>query len=730
MGIRGEPRTPEDPAQGKVWRSIVDLLGKPGAENDFVSVDDKERPLFASHPWSLQGGGAVELKTAIEAASDHCLRDRIESIGFMAITGEDEAYVATNAYWDRLAADQRGFGTGNVVRDWQASAAESVAFPYVDIAGKLRPQVLSENGRVFAHFWPLRQPLKNRLMFGKLPEESGLEWHEYRFFSEARYRSTLLIAFAFVATHNHFVLDRGGKVFNRSAPVIKLQPDATEEDHLELLGLLNSSMACFWMKQVFHCKGSTVDDKGARQTTVPFEDFYEYTSTGLQELPVCGSKPMGLTVGLDAAASDQKALSPPHLLELDPGNLCDAESKRLSYEAALRRCIALQEELDWVTYSAYNILEEDLSYHGEKLPEIELGERAFEIFLARRIASGEAETTWFARHGSTPTTEIPGHWPQDYRVLVERRIEAIESNRSLRLIEQPEFKRRWNTEPWDKQVENACRAWLLTRLEAESLWPRSTPGFLSCAQLADQVRGASDVHAVAEAYTGRTDFDLTKHVADLVAGDSVPSLAIQRFKASGLRKHQDWKETWELQRQEDEIDARTELPQDHPEHLSDVEAKVLKREQVRDIAVPPKYSTGDFASSVIWRSRGKLDVPKERFISLPGSEREGDDTLVVGWAGWNHLEQVKALASYYTDRKEQDGWAAERLAPLLTAIRERLFWVKMWHNDIDPEFGTRMGDTYEAFVASEAAALNLTVEQIDAWEPPAKRKSRTRRAKN
>ena len=29
-------------------------------------------------------------------------------------------------------------------------------------------------------------------------------------------------AFAFVATHNHFVLDRGGKVFNRSAPVIKL----------------------------------------------------------------------------------------------------------------------------------------------------------------------------------------------------------------------------------------------------------------------------------------------------------------------------------------------------------------------------------------------------------------------------------------------------------------------------------------------------------------------------
>ena len=69
-------------------------------------------------------------------------------------------------------------------------------------------------------------------------------------------RTPLSIVFADVATHNHFVLDRGGKVFNRTAPVIKLPPGATEDDHLALLGLLNSSTACFWMKQVFHNKGS------------------------------------------------------------------------------------------------------------------------------------------------------------------------------------------------------------------------------------------------------------------------------------------------------------------------------------------------------------------------------------------------------------------------------------------------------------------------------------------
>ena len=76
--------------------------------------------------------------------------------------------------------------------------------------------------------------------------------------TESRSRSLC----GFVATHNHFVLDRGGKVFNRTAPIIKLPADATEDDHLALLGLLNSSTACFWMKQVFHGKGSSGIGRG------------------------------------------------------------------------------------------------------------------------------------------------------------------------------------------------------------------------------------------------------------------------------------------------------------------------------------------------------------------------------------------------------------------------------------------------------------------------------------
>ncbi len=43
------------------------------------------------------------------------------------------------------------------------------------------------------------------------------------------------------------------------------------------------------------------------------------------------------------------------------------------------------------------------------------GERAFEIALARKMASGETDSTWFERHGSTPITELPAHWPDWYR---------------------------------------------------------------------------------------------------------------------------------------------------------------------------------------------------------------------------------------------------------------------------------------------------------------------------
>jgi len=71
------------------------------------------------------------------------------------------------------------------------------------------------------------------------------------------------------------------------------------------------------------------------------------------------------------------------------------------------------------------------------------------------------QTNWFERHGSTPITEIPQHWPEDYRRVVLRRIEIIEQSASIKLIEQPLCKRRWNLSTWEELEQDAVRDWLL-----------------------------------------------------------------------------------------------------------------------------------------------------------------------------------------------------------------------------------------------------------------------------
>jgi hypothetical protein len=91
------------------------------------------------------------------------------------------------------------------------------------------------------------------------------------------------------------------------------------------------------------------------------------------------------------------------------------------------------------------------------------------------------------------------------------------------------------------------------------------------------------------------------------------------------------------------------------------EAKRRKHEEIGDIPVPPKYKTADFQSTTFWRLRGGLDVARERFVSFPHGARDADPSLPVLWAGHDHLAGARAIAAWYFERKDTDGWPAERL---------------------------------------------------------------------
>jgi hypothetical protein len=696
MGIQSESQGGGDNGYGEGWKAIVDQIDNSGSVSKYVSVADIPRDNFRKHPWSLGGGGAAELKELLDSSASATLASIGADIGFQVISGEDNCLMVPIQVAERLGLRARTICIGEAIRDWVSQSDSAVLWPNTPDGDRLSESQLESH---LKFLWPFRTTLKGRKAFGTPIEEKGIPWWALREVYPARLKTELSIAFAFVATHNHFVFDKTGAVFNRSAPVIKLSTGASSDDYLSLLGLLNSSIGCFWMKQTFFNKGAGGIGGGIGDEA--WEPRYEFDVTKMKAFPLPSGRPLRLTTEINARAAEFTAAAENALLRSTPapGVLAEAAetSKRLT-----ELMIGIQEELDWECYKLYGLFGEDTCCETSETQPLALGQRAFEIVLARRIAREGIRTSWFERHRSTPITELPADWSAQYRAIVERRIAAIETDTHISLVERPEFKRRWNSEPWTEQISCTLRNWLLVRLETIADW--SDQSLTTVSKIADRCRRDEHFMQVAELYRGRSDFDVTALVEELVKSDAVPFLPVLRLRPSGVRKRAAWEETWELQRREDIA------------------------EDVNEIPVPPKYTAADFLEFSFWSLRGKLDVPKERFISYPHAEREGDRTLVIGWAGWDHLQQAKALAAYYVDMKDREGWTRARLQPLLAGLLELIPWLKQWHNAPDPSFGIGMGDYFAGFVDEEARALELTVNDVRKWQPATTSTHHRRRA--
>jgi hypothetical protein len=689
LGIRGEPSRPDDPAKGEVWTSITGLVDQPRAENDYISITDLERDRLARHPWTLQGGGAADLKPRIERAGQRRLVMAIDDLGATLVTRLDDAFEVLPQ--GRLAGMLLApYVRGEHVRDWSLTGASRLLFPYVGEQLEAR----SDDDSLRA-LWPNRTRLRERIAYGETQTERGLAWFEYSMLFRERLQGPSLV-WADIATQNQFAFLRSTPPSDRHAPVIKLPSGASEDDHLALLGLLNSSTACFWMMQVFHNKGegggARVDAGYAAMGTEAWKNTFEFDGTKLKQFPIPAGSAFEWAARLDALARELSDTLPAAVVGRGTPSRTGLDAVRARVDEIRVEMVAVQEELDWRCLHLYGITDDDLSLPPDAAPPLAKGERAFEIVLARRMAAGEVTSSWFERHGSTPITEPPAHWPDDYRRLVERRIELIESDRFVGLVERPEHKRRWNWDAWDDLEADALRGWLLDRLEDARYWPEPRPR--SAAQLADDARTDPDFVQVAQLYAGRVDVDLTDLVSTLVRDESVPYLAAWRYTPSGMRKREAWERTWDLQRRED------------------------NGEDVGTIPVPPKYAKADFATGAAWRLRGKLDVPKERFVAYPGAGRDTDPTPLVGWAGWDHLQATQALAALYEERCTRDGWDTGRLVPLLAGLAELVPWLRQWHNEPDPATGTRLGDFFADFVTTETHTHGLTAADLTAWRPP------------
>ena len=142
----------------------------------------------------------------------------------------------------------------------------------------------------------------------------------------------------------------------------------------------------------------------------------------------------------------------------DEATLKDAFSKVVSKREMLRtQMIALQEEMDWLVYEAYGLIDEkaDCKMESDDLPEpLSLGQRPFEIWTnAKEDLNAASEL-------------IPEDWGEDRRRLWINRFIAIRDNEHIQRIEKPVYKRRWyQPASYEKQFEKAYEWWLLEKAE-------------------------------------------------------------------------------------------------------------------------------------------------------------------------------------------------------------------------------------------------------------------------
>lgn len=714
MGKRGEAAKPNDPARGRAWLAISKGWHQIGLENEFIGVENVSRHTLSKHPWTLGGGGASSLREWLEAPNRTRL-GALAEVGFGALTREDDVYLIGRKPALRLGVPLeqiRSLVEGDSIRNWAIMAQVDAIWPYdKDTKRCVAGQAASAITRAL---WRWRTRLARRVAYGKTQLEHGLTWFEYSMFFWKRFITPLTIAFAHVASHNHFVLDRGDRLFKQTSPIIKLPEGAGEDDYYLLLGSLNSSVGCAWLKQVLEARAAGGIGRGLEPEAWMERYNHDATKLAMFPLPDHSRALLPYVRALDACGKVRMSLSVDYVLHSThwsdaPSLRAALDARRASDLADLHRMVALQEELDWLCYRLYGLLPDDdprlvppddiIPIPPTHLPwALNLAGRDTEIreALSRGEDPGETPTAWFDRHRWTPLLDLPDDAPPALRETTNHRRNLIATIPALGLIETATFKRRWYRPDHDAEEKAALEARIADAVE-DAVQSRASTFTLEqvCAVLQDHPR----LLAVAEVLTGRRDFSLTELVGQVLATASVPSHPTHVFNEAGLVKRAAWEKTWEDQRREDA-------------------GEPVKPE------VPPSYGSGDFLRNEYWQLRGKLDVPKERFIAFTEVPRSAApssgnsvgpfsaDTL-FGWAGCPPLQRLKALLSIDEELEDNGIPLADRIGVLDSAWR----LLPDVARD-DPAAANRLKAELQALVGPEGPSREMLEDWRKRFPPP------------
>ncbi len=245
LGVKGEPGRPDEPSKGYVWSEIIENLDSPGFAGNYVSIADTARSTLANHPWSLSGGGAAELKELLDQAPDR-LKSRVRRMGMFGDSHAEDFFAAPLGTFRRLGLEAEDIARaidGNATRDYWAGIIGELFY-----AGGPASTV-SAGSQTRRALWPWRTLLWDRATFsGDTYRSTGVDWLAWHQVS-ASVDTEARLVFAKIATHFHVALVSRSEIEKPGALRIEFRAGASDIERYQVLGVLNSSTACFWLSR-------------------------------------------------------------------------------------------------------------------------------------------------------------------------------------------------------------------------------------------------------------------------------------------------------------------------------------------------------------------------------------------------------------------------------------------------------------------------------------------------
>lgn len=529
----GDLRTaPED---SPLWLTLHSRHDHPGYADERVVVADRPATDMAQWPWNFDS--TAETTKAV-LKSEQSLGDVSNSVGPSTLTRTDEVFIQPPDLYRRLGLTDfrfiRPLVAGDNLRDWTVEDVEYAIFPYQD---DYKLADLSDMGPLLSFMSSYREQLEETVVFGKPKRETNRAWYEYTDPYPNKNIAPESLAFPEIATHAHFFFNFRRCLFPQTAPVIKLHASASADDHHLLAGLLNSSAALFYLKLIcFSKREAEVGESGT---------YFVYAGGKVQQLPLpagdwaalrhlggWGARLTALSRACWEHGQQLPALAYKKLFErpgqayhawnsalpgwVAPAPLAEAAplperwaAYRTERERLRQAMIGLQEEMDWLAYHAYGLINDPallLAPEAGWPAPLALGERPFELLRAN--------------------APVPAHFGLAQQAVWRARLAAIQTNEHLRRLEQPVYKRRWYRKVDDAQELRQAVEWCV--LEHAEWWLEHRAGRtpVAVADLAAALLTQPGVAALAglPGYeTWATPAGLAKELAGLMREASVPA---------------------------------------------------------------------------------------------------------------------------------------------------------------------------------------------------------------